>query len=101
MVATENLRMYAGGIMTEEFLKCSDAKHKINHAVTIVGYGKTDKQTIESSWCNDYWIVLNSFGASWGEQGFFKLCADGAGKSKTPYGTCHLNRFPSYATYSQ
>lgn len=101
MVVTENFRMYHGGIMTEEFLKCSDAAKEINHAVTIVGFGKTEKGTIESSWCEDYWIARNSFGSQWGEQGFFKLCADKAGSSKKPYGTCHINRFPSYPTFSQ
>lgn len=80
IVMTENFRLYQSGIMTEDFTKCSDADKEINAAVTLVGYGKTDKSKIESSWCQEYWIAASSFGSTWGEQGFFKLCADGAGR---------------------
>ncbi|MFA6322065.1 MAG: C1 family peptidase [Candidatus Buchananbacteria bacterium] len=35
------------------------------HAVTIVGFGKEDSQ--------DYWVVKNSWGPNWGENGYFKI----------------------------
>ena len=96
IVVTDALKSYKSGIVTEEFLGCSDASKKINHAITIVGYGTTDTKKVVNSWCKEYWIAQNSWGSSWGEQGFFKLCMDGAGNSKTPFGTCQINRFPSY-----
>ena len=38
------------------------------HAVTIVGYAK-------DHYDQDYWIVRNSYGAGWGENGYFKVLA--------------------------
>lgn len=96
IVVTSGFKNYKHGVMTEDFLDCSDGNKQINHAVTIVGYGKSEEKSVQNSWCKGYWIVRNSWGASWGEQGFFKLCMDKAGDSSIPYGTCHINRFPSY-----
>lgn len=53
---------YKGGIITDT--SCSAA---VNHAVVIVGYG-TDAATGK-----DYWLIKNTWGAGWGEKGFFKI----------------------------
>lgn len=46
----------------------------LDHAITAVGYG-TDAATGK-----DYYIVRNSWGAGWGDQGYIKIAAvDGVG----------------------
>lgn len=60
------LMYYSGGIV--DAYSCDSTQ--INHAVTIVGYGSEDGQ--------DYWIVKNSWGSGWGEQGYFRI-ARGSG----------------------
>lgn len=49
------IQSYSSGIFTG----CSN--NAINHAVTVVGYGP------------NYWIVKNSWGTGWGEQGYIKI----------------------------
>merc|ERR1711887_294353 len=62
-VAASRWGSYRSGVFTG----CSfDANIAINHAVVLVGYG-TDAVD------GDYWIVRNSWGSSWGEDGFIRL----------------------------
>ncbi|XP_065226776.1 cathepsin J-like [Planococcus citri] len=43
-----------------------DCGWPLNHEVLLVGYNGTDKN-------HSYWIVKNSFGTSWGDNGFLKI----------------------------
>ncbi|KAK1653744.1 hypothetical protein QYE76_071549 [Lolium multiflorum] len=56
------------------------------HAMTLIGYGT------ESG--NDYWILKNSWGEGWGEQGYMRLKRD-ANELGTP-GTCGILLRPVY-----
>lgn len=47
--------------------KVYDWKHEI-HAVVIYGFG--EERGVK------YWIVKNSWGTKWGDEGWFKICAD-------------------------
>lgn len=41
----------------------------VDHAIQLVGYG-TDKGILKTK---DYWLVRNSWGASWGEKGYIRI----------------------------
>ncbi|CAH9104863.1 unnamed protein product [Cuscuta europaea] len=53
-------QFYHGGVFSG---RCGS---QLNHDVTIVGYGTTVNGT-------DYWVVKNSWGSEWGEEGYIKM----------------------------
>ncbi|KAK1359899.1 Cysteine proteinase [Heracleum sosnowskyi] len=75
------LQLYSSGIFTAT---CGTA---LDHGVVVVGYGKEDGL--------DYWIVRNSWGKNWGENGYFKIERNVA---NTLAGKCGIAMQPSYPT---
>jgi len=54
--------MYKSGV-----LDSTDCGTVLNHAVAAVGYGTENGK--------DYYIVRNSWGTSWGDEGYIKIAA--------------------------
>ncbi|XP_043920337.1 procathepsin L-like isoform X3 [Protopterus annectens] len=59
----ETFQFYRSGIYTDP--KCSS--RVLNHGIVIAGYGST----IQNGTYTNYWICKNSWGTTWGMQGYF------------------------------
>ncbi|EFH53567.1 predicted protein [Arabidopsis lyrata subsp. lyrata] len=59
----------------------------INHNVLVVGYGTN------STTGQDYWLIRNSFGSTWGENGYFRLQRSNIQNST---GICGVTLTPVY-----
>lgn len=60
MFVDARLRLYTEGIWYDKW--CSEIS---NHAMLLIGYGTEKGQ--------DYWLIKNSWGTKWGEDGYFKV----------------------------
>lgn len=60
---------------------------ELNHGVTAVGYGETEDGI-------KYWVVKNSWGSNWGENGYIRIQRDVDAKE----GLCGIGMQASYPT---
>eukprot|EP01035_Chromulina_nebulosa_P027029 gene27029-35477_t len=72
---------YSSGILT-----CSN-RWIINHAVQLVGYG------VDPITATKYWLLRNSWGTSFGENGYFRLA-----RSDSDSSNCGLDTIPQYGS---
>uniref|UniRef100_A0A1J3F8D0 cathepsin H n=1 Tax=Noccaea caerulescens TaxID=107243 RepID=A0A1J3F8D0_NOCCA len=68
-------RFYKKGVFTST--TCGNTPMDVNHAVLAVGYGVEDGVP--------YWLIKNSWGGDWGENGYFKM---EMGKNMCGVATC-------------
>ena len=90
----DDLMEYTGGIYTgkgdgpgTEGPCQNDTTANVNHAVTFVGYGTTPEGI-------DYWLMKNSWGRDWGENGFFRILRGSNTCGVETYGTTADGAFP-------
>merc|ERR1712159_57409 len=74
-------QLYHSGVLT------ATCGTKLDHGVLAVGYGSLNG--------TDYWKVKNSWGATWGNEGYILL-----EKGKNPAGECGIKMQPSYPVVS-
>lgn len=84
-VAASGWGLYKGGIYDDSNAKTRD----LNHAVVLEGYG-TDPETGD-----DFWLIRNSWGPLWGENGYIRLKRVDPSTLDNPELDCKMDESPA------
>ena len=76
----KSFQLYSGGIYSDE-----DCGTQLDHGVLLVGYGYDLLHDM------DYWIIKNSWGPNWGENGYIRILRN----YQMPQGLCGVAMIPS------
>lgn len=77
---TRYFQSYSSGVLTS-----SNCGTNLDHGVLIIGYGSENGI--------DYWLVKNSWGTTWGEDGYVKIARS---NSTSDVGICGIAMDPSF-----
>lgn len=82
--ASASFQLYSSGVFD------GDCSTSVNHAVLAVGYGTTDEG-------EDYWLLKNSWGENFGEDGYVKMARDPTEEDSA--GKCGILEYPMYPKF--
>ena len=75
---------YSSGVYNDANCNSNNPNYMGGHAVVVVGYGTDSK-------VGDYWLMRNSWGMKWGEQGYFRM-------ARNKKNLCGLATYATYPT---
>jgi hypothetical protein len=78
---TNDFLLYSDGIY-QAGSTCAPGADTVNHALLVIGFGS------DAVSGQDYWLVQNSWGSSWGQNGFAKI--------RRGSNTCGIASCPAY-----
>jgi len=81
-IAANAIMSYTSGIFNNP--RCGT---QLNHGVVAIGYGAVSAQ--------EYWLVRNSWGPTWGEQGYIRVARDDNKKEPGMCGICMAASYPT------
>jgi len=79
--ATREFQLYQGGVFEPD-----ECDGRVDHGVLAVGYGTSDDN-------KGYWLIKNSWGTSWGDDGYIKMSI--ANNNDPGVGQCGINQVAS------
>ncbi|XP_020191989.1 vignain-like [Aegilops tauschii subsp. strangulata] len=85
VVDPNGFRRYGGGVFV------GPCGTNLTHEMIVVGYGTTDEHDLKRR--VDYWIIKNSWGAKWGEDGYIRMARGVSGLTE---GLCGILMEASY-----